>query len=184
MLQKILVGLAGLTFSLFSLASAPVVDQTLPPLSIPDRGELVLEDNEFRYSAWSSNQTPDRVHVIQYIAASLSGKKRFERFTDQLRDAVDPEQYHVTTILNLDAALWGTTGFVLSELKDNKRRYPDATMVLDEEGVGVQRWQLGKEGAVLLILDAAGIVRYVGREAISSEQAPQVVELLRSLISD
>ena len=75
----------------------------------------------------------------------------------------------MTTIINLDAALWGTTGFVVSEIKENKRKHPGSTLVLDEEGPGAVQWQLGEKGAGLAILDDQGIVRYFTTEPMSTE---------------
>ena len=84
------------------------------------------------------------------------------------------------TVLNLDAAMWGTTPFVLSELEKNKRVYPDATMVVDDKGAGVSVWELGDTGTGLIITDAKGIVKYFTRQTMSAEEMTAALELIRA----
>ena len=151
-------------------AAPPALNQTLPLLVLEDRGELLLEGDEFSFSPWRSDSGPEKVHVLQYFAGTKSASEAFEPFTDRLQEVLVPETYHVTTVINLDAALWGTTGFVVSELKANKRRYPLATLVLDEDGLGAKTWELGKKGALLAIMDATGQVRFLSNQPMTPEQ--------------
>ena len=95
-----------------ALAQTPAELSPLPPLSISDRGELQYEDNEFSFTPWSTEQNPGKVHIVQYFSATKSASKIFKPFTDLLQETFGLGKYHVTTIVNLDAAMWGTTGFV------------------------------------------------------------------------
>lgn len=161
----------------------PLAEATpLPPVTIEDKGELLLEGEDFSYTAWSSQLNPGKVHVVQYFAGTMGDSKTFEPFTDLLQEELDHRSYHVTTIVNLDASLWGTTGFVISEVKASKKKFPDATMVLDAEGTGATVWDLGEKGAVLAILDKDGVVRYLTREPMSAEELSASLELVRSQI--
>jgi len=163
-----------------ALADAPALESPLPPLNIADRGELKLEDNEFSFTPWGSEQNPGKVHIVQYFGGTKSDSKIFKPFTDLLQETFGLGTYHVTTIINLDAALWGTSGFVVSEVKESKRKFPLSTMVLDEDGAGVTAWQLGERGAGLVILDSQGIVRYFTTEALNAEEMRVSVDLVRS----
>ncbi len=163
-----------------AFADSPALDRPLSPLVIADRGELVFDGDDFDYVPWRSDRHPGPVHVLQYFAGTKAASETFAPFTDHLQERLQPGSYHVTTVINLDAALWGTTGFVVSELKDNKRRYPDATMVLDAQGVGASTWQLGKKGALLAIMDADGTVRFLSREPLSEGQIEQQARWLAS----
>ena len=116
-----------------ALAEAPAVQSPLPPLSIADRGERKLVDNEFSFTPWGSEQNPGKVHIIQYFGGTKSDSKIFKPFTDLLRETFRTDTYHETTIINLDAAMWGTSGFVVAEVKESKRKFPLSTMVLDED---------------------------------------------------
>jgi YtfJ family uncharacterized protein len=163
-------------------SQAPAVDQALAAVVIEDRGELVLEQGEFSFRPWRSDANPGRVHVLQYFAGTKDASEMFEPFTDRLQESLDPGTYHVTTVINLAAALWGTSGFVVSEVKSSKREFPLATIVLDEEGIGASTWQLGKKGALLAIMDGLGQVRYLAREALSEEQISNQVDWIRAQI--
>ncbi len=160
----------------------PVEKQPLPPLKIPALGELVLEGEEVGYRPWSSDHNPGKVHIIQYFAGTMSASKTFEPFTDLLQSSFEEDSYHVTTIINLDAATWGTTGFVVSEVEANKRKFPLSTMVLDEDGSGARQWLLGKKGAGLVVIDRDGVVAYFTRKALSASELHAARELVGGLI--
>lgn len=138
--------------------------------------------DEFSYTPWNSSPIPGKVHVLQYFSATMGDSKRFRPFTDQLQESFELGQYHVTSVINLDAALWGTTGFVLSEVKASKREHPGSTLVLDESGTGANLWQLGEEGAGLMIVDAQGIVRYFTRSPMDEGELNRSLELVREQI--
>jgi YtfJ family uncharacterized protein len=163
-----------------ALAGAPAVDSPLPLLSITERGELTLTGDDFSFVPWSSATNPGKVHVIQYFGANLGDRDVFKPFTDLLQTSVEPGTVHVTTVLNLDAALWGTTGFVISELEKNKRIHPLATMVLDEEGTGVVEWDLGKAGTGLIVMNDKGVVKYFTRQSLTKDELAATLELVRS----
>lgn len=176
-----------LVLTLFTSAASasgqvPALQQPLPHLSIEDRGELVLDNDTFSFQPWSTDNHPDKVHILQYIGGTKSDSKIFEPFTDSLQENLEPDSYHVTTIINLDAAVWGTTGFVVSEVKSSKRKYPLSTIVLDEEGSGVSQWQLGDSGVGLAILDRAGRLLYFTRAALSESEMNTALDLVRSLV--
>jgi YtfJ family uncharacterized protein len=165
-----------------ALSQAPQLEHPLPALTIEDRGEILLQGNDFTYDSWSSETSPNGVHVLQYLAATRTASKLFEPLTDGLQASFDRNDYHVTTIINLDAAMWGTTGFVVSEIEKNKRMHPDSTLVLDADGAGAKHWQLGEEGAGIIIMDTEGIVRYFTRSALSEAELANVLDLVRDQI--
>lgn len=174
--------------TLFFLVAQPAFSQPpaqgapLPSLTIEDRGEVLLAGDDFSFAPWSSEQQPGKVHVLQYFGATRSDSKRFKPFTDLLEQTFERDQYHVTTIINLDAALWGTSGLVVSEVQDSKRKYPDSTMVLDEDGSGVDTWQLGDDGTGLVIMDGNGLVHYFSRGSLDEAQMQSSVNLVKEQI--
>lgn len=165
-----------------TFAAAPAVDAPLPVLNISERGELTMNGDDFSFVPWRSDTNAGTVHVVQYFAATQGASETFKPFTDRLEGSFAPGTIHVTTILNLDAATWGTTPFVISELKKNKRIHPKASMVVDEKGAGVVEWDLGKEGAALLVTDQKGIVKYFTRQAMSEQEIAATLQLMQSNI--
>ncbi|MCB1845042.1 MAG: hypothetical protein KDI09_18905 [Halioglobus sp.] len=166
------------------LAAAPTTDAPLPALEISDRGELVAQDKEFSFRPWSSTNHPGKVHVIQYIGAKMSDKDLFKPLTDALETRFEPGSVHVTTVLNMDAAMWGTSGLVMSELKKNKLKYPEATMVIDEEGTGVDIWGLKESGRGLFVTTSDGTVKYFASQSLSEEELASTIELIRANIGN
>ena len=179
LLLAVAVGWTSLAFGQGPVTSAP-----LPPLAIEERGEMIMEGDEFSFVPWSSAKDTGKVHILQYFSGTISHRDLFSPFTDLLQAELDYTKYHVTTVINLDRALWGTTGFVVSELKDSKRKYPRATMVLDEDGVGVEQWQLGKQGSVLAIVDNDGVVQFVSHGPLDESQMQASLELVRGEIRE
>lgn len=165
-----------------ALAAAPTINTPLPLLNISERGELIMTGDDFSFVPWRSDTSLDKVHVVQYFAATQSASETFKPFTDLLQNSFAPGIIHVTTILNLDAATWGTTPFVISELKKNKRIHPQATMVVDDKGSGVVEWDLGKAGTGLLVIDKKGVVQYFTRQALSEQDMAATLALVRAAV--
>lgn len=183
LLRAFLIALLASAWTGASFAAEPTVGAPLPELSIEDRGELVAEGDDFDFQPWTSAESPGKVHVIQYFGATMGDRDLFKPVTDRIEKEFEPGSVHVTTVLNMDAAMWGTSGMVISELKKNKRQYPSATMVVDEEGSGTDTWNLGKDGTGLIVLDPAGTVRYFNRGPLDEADVASTIELIRSNIS-
>jgi YtfJ family uncharacterized protein len=172
-----------LLLTAFPLAATNItVGSPLPSLTITDRGELVLKDDEILYEPWVLPQGIGKVHVVQYMAGRMSARGQTKPFTDRLESDLPDESVHVTTVINLDDAIWGSTGFVVGEIKSNKRKYPDATMVLDEEGTGRTTWGLQLKVATTVVLDPGGSVLYFKEGAMSETEIESTLELIRQYL--
>lgn len=184
--MKILPTLTVLLLSCFaglSMASTIEAGAPLPQLAISDRGEVILrDDDKFSFSPWHSQQGVGKVHVLQYMAGTLSAKGINKPFTDRLEQEIDYSHYHVTTIINLDDAMWGTGRFVVSEVQKSKRKYPLSTMVLDEDGMGLKQWQLGAKSSAIIITDGLGKVLYLKEGAMSEMEISAALLLVQQHI--
>ncbi|MDH4040847.1 MAG: YtfJ family protein [Gammaproteobacteria bacterium] len=178
----ILVLLACLTAPLALGADVPVGGR-LPDLSIAERGELVISGDDVDYRTWSYPQQPGKVHVLQYLAATRAASNINKPFTDRMKTDLPKGSFLSTTILNLDEAVWGTAGLVVSELKSNKRDFPNAVLVADEDGAGLQQWQLEKESSAIIVTDPAGVVRYFKQGPMSAAEIDSTLELVRQYIA-
>jgi YtfJ family uncharacterized protein len=167
----------------YALAEKPILNNALPSLAINDRGQMLLDgEDSISYAPWSSDANPGKVHVLQYVAATRAASKAYSPFTDKLAEAFSTEDFHVTTIINLDDAVWGTAGFVVSEVEDSKRKYPKSTLVLDKKGAGIKGWDLTKKGFALAILDKQGSVLYFTQDAMAEGDLENMVNLVKSQI--
>ena len=159
------------------------VGAPLPGLVIDSRGELTLQEGDFAYRPWTLPAALGKVHVLQYMAGRMSARNQTKPFTDRLESAIPDESIHVTTVINLDDTLWGTSGFVVGEVKSSKRKYPDSTIVLDETGAGLETWGLRPKGATIVILDPGGSVLYFKEGAMSEFEIDSTLELIRTYVA-
>lgn len=171
-----------------SLCAAEIsLGKPVPPLSIENKGELVLKDSKIHYQQWdtkvfSTSQSP-RVHTVQYLAARMSASKINEPFTDRIDAADFPTDKHlVTTIINVDDAMWGTTGFVTAELEANKKKHPHASMVADQYGLGAKAWSLSQENSAVMILAPSGEVLFFKQGALSAAELDESIQLIEQQI--
>ena len=100
-----------------------------------------------------------------------------------IEERYDPESFYSVAIINRDDAAFGTGFIVSSTLKSNKRRYPDANIVVDGEGKILEAWDLKPKGAAVMILDADGTVLFFKEGALSEQEQSKVLELLDSAIN-
>jgi YtfJ family uncharacterized protein len=103
-------------------------------------------------------------------------------FTDKLKTDIPQGAFLSTTILNLDEAMWGTSALVVSELKSNKKEFPNAVLVADEDGVGLSKWQLESENSAVIVTDPQGVVRYFKQGAMSAAEIESTVALVLQYI--
>lgn len=169
-------------FAPLAQASEILPGNRLPDLGIAAKGELVLTGDEVGYRAWSYPQQPGKVHVLQYMAATRSASNINMPFTDRMKADLPQGAFLSTTILNLDEAMWGTAGLVVSELKSNKKEFPNAILVADEDGVGLKAWQLEKENSAVIVTDPQGVVRYFKQGAMSAAEIDSALALVMQYI--
>jgi hypothetical protein len=171
--------------ALLCLLALPAValdkGQVLPELAIERLGEILVDGDDTRYVPWgSSGLDGQRLQVLQYLAARISSRALNKPFTDRLeRSDIPLDHYHVTTIVNLDDALFGTRGFVISELEKNKRRYHRSTIVADETGRGLETWRLAKGSSAIIILGTDARVLFFREGAMSDAEIEEALALLR-----
>jgi hypothetical protein len=157
------------------------VGARLTPLTIENRGALILEDGHIRYQAWNSNSLTGKVHMIQHLAARLSTRKINQPFTDRITAAQFPrDKYLTTTILNVDDALWGSTAFVYGELEDSKKQYSYTSIIADSRGKAQKVWQLQKKNSSIILLDKNGQVLFFKEGALTAQEIESTLELIKT----
>jgi YtfJ family uncharacterized protein len=160
-----------------SLADGIDLGQPLPDLNINDRGELLLKGDDFSFAPWALPAGIGKIHILQYMAATKGASELNKPFTDRLKDIPNPN-YLVTTVLNLDDAMWGTSGFVISEVKKNKRQFPGSTMVLDAAGRGLEVWKLQSKSSTIVVMDAQGSVQFLKDGAMDENEIEKALKFI------
>lgn len=189
-LPKLLITLLTTAFLVTTLPGKPAlagaasvaVGERLPDLSIDEEGELILQGDDVSYRPWSYPQQPGKVHIVQYMAATKSAGDMNKPFRDRFDTDLPKNTFRTTTILNLDDAIWGTGGFVVSQLKSNKLKYPQAVMVLDKDGAGITQWELQNDNAAVVVVDQQGIVRYIKQGKMSDQEIESTLQLILGYI--
>lgn len=86
-----------------------IVGEQMAPLTISERGELVLDKDNIRYRPWSSPQLAGKVRVLQYIAGRTSAKDKNALLIKAIKRAQFPDkQFQPTTIVNTDDEIPGS----------------------------------------------------------------------------
>ena len=167
------------------MASAHNIEtgQRVPPVGVADRGELMLNNDEFSYKKWNSAQLAGKVRVVQHIAGRTSAKEKNATLVEAIKSANLPhDKYQTTTIVNTDAAIPGTSMFVRSSIESNKKLYPWSQFIVDSAGLVRQSWQLEEKGSAGIVLDKAGRVQWVKDGSLTPQEVQQVIALLHKLL--
>ncbi len=181
MIRVVFVALALMASSVF--AGDFNVGSSLPQLTVANKGELVLNDKgEIGFAPWSSNKldTATKVQIVQYMAARPAAESQVRPFTDALEAEKFPAEFHhVTTVVNLSDVTFGASGFALSQLESNKRRYPESSLVGDWNGIGQQQWGLERKSSALFILDAEGKLLFFKDGMLNAKEIEHAIGLIR-----
>ncbi|ELP5730466.1 YtfJ family protein [Vibrio vulnificus] len=183
MIQKTLLTLALLGASFNAAAHNLSVGADVPSVKVDAYGEIVLQGKGTAFQPWASAQMLGKVRVIQAIAGRSSSKEMNAPLMQAITAAqFSADHYQTTTIINQDDSIWGTGSFVKSSAQDSKMEFPWSSMVLDENGVVAQSWQLSKESSAIIVQDKQGKVLFVKEGALSADEITQVLELIKANI--
>ena len=157
------------------------VGNTIPPVSVTDKGEITLHGDNIIYQDWSSSQLTGKVRVIQAIAGRSAAKEMNAELIQAITAAGFPKDtYQTTTIINQDDAIWGTGSFVKSSAEDSKREFSWSSMVLDAEGKVHEIWELQNKNSAIIVLDKKSRVLFVKEGKLSPTEIDQAIALVRN----
>lgn len=181
-IYRLLIVLVTVLLPSMAFAHNLVNGQPVPLLSISDRGELSLVNDEVRYHRWDSSQLPGKVRIIQYIAGRTSAKDLNNALITAVKNAAFPRsKFQATTIVNTDDAIPGTGFFVRYKIEKNLREYPWAQFIVDSNGVGRSRWQLLPHSSTIIVLDSTGRVQWAKDGALTPGEVVQVIGMVKTL---
>ena len=131
--------------------------EPLPPMEVAVGGKIILEGSDYITGPWAGPIPVPMVQVYQYVPGTRKGGSLYDRLTERMQRELDPTRFRITAIVNLDASSVFIKPFVRAEVVAKQRTFQLATMVLDEDGVGVAAWQLDQESA-FIVTDEQNIV--------------------------
>jgi hypothetical protein len=169
-------------------AKLPEVAVQQGGLLVPDtkvvKGRMVLASKAVGRRPWTLAETEGRVRTVYHLAARMGIDELNKPFIDALIAANLPEHspdgaYKTITVLNLDDALWGTTGLGRSRLEDSQRDFPHALHVLDEKGVARAAWGLKAKSTAVIVLDRDGTVLFAKEGRLSADEIARAVGIIK-----
>jgi YtfJ family uncharacterized protein len=175
--------LIALGVSALAVAATPLPGERLEPFNLENPGELVLVGDDVRHRPWSFQGVLGRPTYLQHMAARIGLDETYKPLSDELeaRDYA-PGDYYAVAIVNRADAAFGSGLFVNAALESNKRRHPDANIVVDAEGKVLERWGLQPKSAALLILDSDGTVLFFKEGELTPQEQAQALKLLEEAI--
>ncbi|WP_241606722.1 YtfJ family protein [Rosenbergiella epipactidis] len=167
-----------------AMANNFIIGQPVKPLSVADKGQLILNGDTITYQPWASQQLLGKVRIIQYIAGRSSAKKQNGDMIKAVKAAQLPTAYfQPVTIVNADDELFGTGLFVQGKIEKNQRKYPWAQFVIDNDGRGKALWQLPAASSTIIVTDKQGKVRWQKDGPMTDAEVSHVIQLLRDLVA-
>ncbi|WP_027872664.1 YtfJ family protein [Spongiibacter marinus] len=168
-----------------SLGMALEVGGNLPTLDVPSRGELVMSGDKVSFSPWSSTSiSTGSPALIFHMPARMSSDAAIAPLRSRLEAGEYPtESFQSISVVNLDDALWGTSGLVAGELAKNKRAHPQAVLVADDAGRGLKAWQLKSRTIAVILLNAEGEITYLKEGELSQDDIDTIIAKLDAEIA-
>jgi predicted transcriptional regulator len=173
--------LMAILFALSPYADAESIrtGETLPPIEITAGGKIILEDSDYLTAPWAGPVSIPMVQVYQYVPGTRKGGSLYDPLTERMQQELDPTRFRITAIVNLNASSVFIKPFVRAEVVAKQRVFQLATMVLDEEGVGVEAWQLDQE-STFIVTDEQNTVL----SAIFGPPSPEDLDHIFAVLAD
>jgi YtfJ family uncharacterized protein len=159
---------------------------SLPVLDIHVGGEVSVSENNIVKVPWSSKsfESNGKVQLVQYIAANKGAARQNKPFTDMLKEKhYSSEQLTTTVIVNMADTMGLVKGIVVKKIAKNKVKHESINFVIDDNGVGLQRWGMKHKSYAVIVLDADGKVLFAKDGPLSETEIESTIKLIETHIS-
>ena len=160
--------------------------RSLPVLDINVGGEISVNDNKIVKEPWSSKsfESNGKVQLVQYIAANPGAARQNKPFTDTLIEKhFSSEQLSTTVIVNLADTISLLKGIVVKKIAKNKVKHQTINFIIDDNGVGLQRWGMKNKSYAVIVLDASGKVLFIKDGPLSEIEIENTIKLIETHMS-
>ena len=155
--------------------------RSLPVLDINVGGEVSVSDNKISKVPWSSKsfESNGKVQLVQYIAANPGAARQNKPFTDTLIEKqFSSEQLSTTVIVQMADTMRFVKGIIVKKLAKNKVKHQSIDFVVDDKGVGLQRWGIKHKSSAIIVLDAGGKVLFAKDGPLSEIEIESTIKLI------
>jgi len=160
--------------------------QSLPVLDIHVGGEISISDDNIVKKPWSSKsfESKGKVQLVQYVAANRGAARQNKPFTDTLIEKqFTSEQLSTTVIVQMADTMRFVKGIVVKKLAKNKVKHQTIDFVVDDSGVGLQRWGMKHKSNAIIVLDAGGKVLFAKDGPLSEIEIESTIKLIEKQMS-
>jgi YtfJ family uncharacterized protein len=155
--------------------------KALPALDIDVGGEISIAEDNVVKRPWSSSsfENKGKVQLVQYIAANRGAMRENKLFNDTLiAKRYNSQQMSTTVIVNMSDTLFFAKGFVLKKIAKSKGKHQSISFVLDDRGLGLERWGVKKKSCAIIVLDGDGKVLFAKNGPLTETETKQALELI------
>ena len=155
--------------------------QSLPLLDIREGGEISIGDNTIVEKPWSSKSldSKGRVQFVQYVAANRNAAGQNKLFTDALiKKQYSSEELGTTIIVHMADTMSLVKGFVVNKMAKKKAMHQSINFVIDDEGVGLERWGMKNKSCAVIVLDASGKILFAKDGPLSETEVANTIKLI------
>jgi len=160
--------------------------QSLPILDIQVGGEIGVSGNKVVKKPWSSKsfESKGKVQLVQYLAANRGAARQNKSFNDSLIEKrFTSEELDTTVIVHLADTMAFLQGFVVKKIAKNKEKYQTINFVIDDNGLGLERWGMKNKSCAIIILDANGKVLFAKDGPLSEIEIENTIKLIEKQLS-
>jgi hypothetical protein len=160
--------------------------QSLPILDIQVGGEIDVSGNKVVKKPWSSKsfESKGKVQLVQYVAANWGAARQNKSFNDNLIEKrFTSEKLDTTVIVHLADTVAFLQGFVVKKIAKNKEKYQTINFVIDDNGLGLERWGMKNKSCAIIILDANGKVLFAKDGPLSEIEIENTIKLIEKQMS-
>jgi len=155
--------------------------RSLPLLDIREGGEIYIGENSIVEKPWSSKSfdSKGRVQFVQYVAANRDAVSQNKMFTDALlKKQYSSQELETTIIVHMADTMSLAKGFIVNRMAKNKAMHQSINFVIDDEGVGLERWGMKNKSCAVIVLDASGKVLFAKDGPLSETEVENTIKLI------
>ena len=194
---------AFLLISFFSQAYAEEIKigEKIPEITIEKKGIMTFDyeiknnqmacpgEMEITYRPWSTSELEGKVSTIYHLAARMGIEDINQPYIDALIKADLPDKlpesdYKTTTILNLDDAVWGTSGLASSKFTKSQEEFPYAYYVADLKGTAAEAWNLEKKNTAVIVIDKSNKVLFFKEGKLNDKDIASAVSKIKEALKE
>lgn len=159
--------------------------QSLPILDIDVGGEISVNGNNTVKTPWSSKcfESKGKVQLVQYVAANRRAIRQNQPFNDAVKEKrFSSEELATTVIVNMVDSMAITKAIVTNKLEKSKIKHQTISFVMDDQGVGLERWGMAEKSSAVFVLDGSGKILFAKDGPLSDVEIADTIKLIESQI--